>query len=268
MALTKLPRKTLTQGLNDVLETRKSRLNESVASLHRKFEEWNTKMKRIKVLRDHKELMEVINGNDTLELQKSISRTTVVLGEFSSLYTRLNGCTIKYNKNNQYHADIIQDIGIAAMKKIITENPDWEPLTNGTAIQLKVQHGPTCEYMKIVIKGKAENASVNVKIPWKSCICEKVIADSISHIKHVMSFIIRVMEATPTMEMMEKMFIRRTISDSEGESSEKETCCICLEDTTNHVVGVHNCTHIFHENCMVEYLYHRYVNCPICRTSF
>ncbi|CAN8284146.1 unnamed protein product [Cochlearia groenlandica] len=55
-----------------------------------------------------------------------------------------------------------------------------------------------------------------------------------------------------------------TITDSDQES---ETCAICLENMseTNNICQLPNCSHLFHEECVIKWLERQHDSCPLCR---
>jgi hypothetical protein len=50
------------------------------------------------------------------------------------------------------------------------------------------------------------------------------------------------------------------------DSLNNEICIICQEDNENNLVKINNCGHIFHNNCIIEWLT-RNNSCPLCRNN-
>ncbi|KAL1194040.1 RING-H2 finger protein ATL68 [Cardamine amara subsp. amara] len=51
---------------------------------------------------------------------------------------------------------------------------------------------------------------------------------------------------------------------STTDSDQETTCAICLEDLSEDKLQIPNCSHWFHENCLIEWL-KRNDSCPLCR---
>ncbi|CAL9234182.1 unnamed protein product [Arabidopsis halleri] len=59
-----------------------------------------------------------------------------------------------------------------------------------------------------------------------------------------------------------------TYLDIESEEEETETCAICLEcvlDEDKRIYHMRNCSHLFHEECVIEWLNRQHNSCPLCR---
>ncbi|EFH55192.1 hypothetical protein ARALYDRAFT_901336 [Arabidopsis lyrata subsp. lyrata] len=60
-----------------------------------------------------------------------------------------------------------------------------------------------------------------------------------------------------------------TYLDKESEEEEEtETCAICLEcilDEDKRIYHMRNCSHMFHEECVIEWLNRQHNSCPLCR---